>query len=733
MTALLETPVSGIQHPFNIEVKNVDEALKNKGFDWGRAADSAALGSRLGRKIFQENILDRQPKAEAETADSWKKDVFEYLPSEFAPFYAQMSVARRRERKDAILRKIGWEGLKALALDDDELAKMANRIVMRYELAHPKDDPKFQKPEHKKGRCKKTQVRRLRKIQRKAIAYVEVALGAVGGPNHAKRPLYISDYSLRLYRQQMNRTAAILEKLRLIKKNDPKTQISLSELNRKAKIADTTKRRLMVDMMLMRWRELEWHVCWITVTLPPDYVPHSTNEENRVTDWDVELGPAEAHAAIQDDHHRVLARLRERGVRPTGWWNLQPQQSGTPHRHYVLACETIEDARAVCDGFRESFSTRVGEGEDRGCAAYVIGDDDPDYAPRKGKDGKEETAESIAKYAARYSTRMEVVDGAEADLEDLDRPSPEFERYSGWKWLRRPRTHAWLGLDSPRAPGELWDTLWANAMRSDYDPADARMAIAMREMRDVQKYVTLTVEARQAIAELPAEEEVELDDDGKPRQSQKEHFEMLMNVSNTDAAYSAWHAAVALGLWSDADLDQDERDWLRDAVKEWNMQHGEVDQDPLPPMPLREVKTSIYDEEYKVTTGVVGAVKRFDIEPTASAGTWLVLAQMQGITIKNAKNKRIGIRQIKRALRDAGIRVTRRPDGWISGYDLSGEILMRTVDEWEIVDEETAKARVEEFEKDNSFNRLADNPTDPSYRPVGPHSGKKTPEDDPPD
>lgn len=724
MTPRLETPVFSTQTLSPSETKFVDEAPKLQGFSWGDAASSAALGSRAAREIFQRNILRRQPKAEAKTAVRPKKQIYEYLPLELIPFLSQMSVGRRREREDAILRKIGWEGLDVLDLDEDELARKANRKTIQYELAHPADNPDFQTPQHKRRRCEKWQLRRLRKVQRESLVYVVAAVGAAGGPVRDGRPLYISDYSLRLYRQQQLRTAKILERLRLIKKLDPKVQIPLSELNLRAQIADATKRSLLLDMMLMRWKELGWAVCWITTTLPPEYVPHSTNEANRVTGWNVDLGPKEAHAAIQVDHHRVMSLLRERGVRPSGWWNLQPQQSGTPHRHYVIAVSTIEDARLVCDTFRERFSSRPKEGQDdRGCAAFVIGDEDERYSAKNGK-GEAETAESVARYAARYATRMEkIVEGDEVNMEDLDRLSTEFERFKGWKYERGCQTHAWLGLDSRRAPGELWDTLWTNAQRSDYDPADARMAIAMREMRDVQTYVKLAVEARKASEDAESEED-------------KASFAETVRIANEDASFSAWHAAVALGLWPDTDLDADELDWLRDAVKEWNKENGETDMDPLPPMPLREIKISTFDEEYKKTMGAVGAVRRFDLEASAAVRAWLEVAEDQGVKVEPPKVGKVKIRHVVKALRNAGIGFSKRPDGRISGFDLSGEILMRVIDEWEIVDEETAKLRVEESkkaEKAKILKGLSFSPTDPRIGPDGPISGEKTPEDGPPD
>lgn len=747
MTARLGHTPARLQPPSTFPAKFVDEALQRKGsraldVPPAKLAGAGFLGHGTARKLWLETaavggfeyvpppaiISDKEAMSrdmvdlDREELRAPRSRVIDYLPMALRPFLEKMSPARRREREDAILRKCEWEGLEILDLDVDALADKAKRVAAKFAALHPATDPAYQTPEHRRGRCEKVQARRLRKAQRCALRYVGAALGAAGGPDKNARPLYVSDYSLRCYRQQERRTAAVLEGLRLIKKLDPTVQISMTEVNARAQVAAGTKRRLLVDMMLTRWKRLGWHVCWITVSLPGQYVPHATNEGHRATEWNPDFGPEEAFAALQDDHHRVLARLRERGVRPTGWWNAQPQQSGTPHRHYVLACPTIEDARAVCDGFKVSFSTRIGEGEDRGCAAYVIGDEDPKYAPHRGKDGSVETAESVAKYAARYGTRMEKIeDGQEVDLEDLDRPATEFERFRAWKSLNGCRTHAWLGLDSRRAPGELWDTLWANAQRDEYDPADARMAIAMREMRDVQRYATIAAEARKAAESL---------DDGDDKESLGE----TVRVMNEDAAFRAWHAAIALGMWPDTDLDRDELKWLRDAVDEWNEENGMTDIDPLPPMPLREVKISAFDEEYKKTTGAVGAVRRFYLEASAAVGAWLEVAENEGIEVQAPTVGKMKIRHVVKALRDAGIGFSKRPSGRVAGFDLSGEILLRTVDEWEIVDEETAKMRIEEFEKAEKLavlERLSFSPTDPSHRPVRPHLGEKVPVDGP--
>jgi Bacteriophage replication gene A protein (GPA) len=666
----LEPPVSSTQYPSNLRTKNVDGNPKTLAFSWSEVAPKAALGGPLARQFFIDGLLeraansaDRPIRIPTITAEKWaelqaayvdpedekpsvgpklfappkldhiRKDrtqVIRFLPPELEPFLEKMKPARRQERELAILKKVGWEGLELAGMCAEAVAEKAKKAAAAYAEKFPTHDesgsPINQEPAHRKGRCEKTHRRKLRKLQRSALLYVEAALGAVGGPDVPGRPLYVSDYSVLLHRQQMERTGEILDGLRLIKTADPTVQIPLSELNEAAKIADVTKRRLLIDANLMRWAELGWHVCWITVTLPGRYVPHATNEERRAEDWDTNLGPAEAAEALQEMHHRTMALIRDKGVHPCGWWNSQPQQSGTPHRHIVLACQSLEDARGVCDLFWSRFSSTAVEQrqearrrEDHGCSAYVIGDTDARYAPPKGKNGEKETAASIARYAARYSTRYE------SKTDDVDKAAAsggsDQERFTAWKNMRRVRGHTWLGLDSGRAPMELWDTLWSNAQRSEYDPSDARMAIAMRLMREVKTYSEIATEARRSFEGLEFGDE-------------RDALSLTAQTAADDAAYAAWHAAVALGMWPDADLDSMEIEWLRDAVAEWNESNDVEAADPLPPLPLREVRDTIYGEKRKVTIGAFSA--------------------------------------------------------------MTGEILLRTVDEWQIVDKSTAQRLVEE-------------------------------------
>lgn len=540
-------------------------------------------------------------------SDDYKKrrnhtHIDKHLPPEWLPFLEKMSPAKRRQREIAILERVGWAGLELLGLRASDISQKANDMAHDHWKKFPDKDENGnlinQETAHMKGRCKKHHRRKLKKQQRKALLYVEAALSAVGGAKSDMRPLYVSDYTLALHREYEEETALKLEELRLINVDDPSVQIPMSEVNKRAKIANVTKRRLLIDMMLKRWETLKWHVCWITVTLPGAYVPHSTNEACRATQWNTDFGPLEGMQAMQDDHHRVLAILRDKGVRPTGWWNAQPQQSGTIHRHYVLACKTQEHARVVCDEFRKKFSSRLkgdDAGQDRGCAAFVIGDADKRYAPPRGKNGEKETAASIAKYAARYSTRLET----EADQQKLETVDPDtgeileitkptdIMRFSAWKWMRRLRTHNFLGLDSGRAPLEMWDVFWKKSGQN-IEPKDGRAATAMRLMQQSRDAAHDAANFRQLL------------DDPKFADDREMLLEEIKTF-NDDAAQAAWHAAIAIGLWNESDLYEAETEWLADELLE---HHNMQPRESLPPLPIRDTVETSYNEETRKNVGV---------------------------------------------------------------------------------------------------------------------------------
>nr|WP_278434367.1 replication endonuclease [Brucella anthropi] len=766
------------------------------------------------KRWLKTRILDRaNRKADLEELDAEEnsRTLLEYLPEVWKPFLEDMKEPRRSEREDAIWKKIGRDVLHILQHDASELADYADMKARAYARKFPTRDEAGetinQEEKHQKGRCEKWHLRRLKKQQMRALLYIEAAIGAVGGPMQALRPLYVSDYVLERYLDHVARTEEILKDLKLLKKLDPTVQIPMTEVNRKAKRAAAAKRRLLMDMTLSRWEALEWHVCWITITLPGEFVPHSTNERVRKSRWNSEHGPAEAMDAIQLDMKRTMALLRDRGVRPTGWWNVQPQQSGAPHRHIILACEELEDARAVCDAFRDRFSTRLvanegeNDGQDHGCAAYVIGDDDPRYKTKISKNGSAESATSAAKYAARYATRNE----NEGDLELCDKePETEeeaekiksikdFRRFLAWKWGRRARTHTWIGLDAGRGPLEIWDALWANAQRSDYEPDDARMAIAMSHMRSAHLISQDIVALREKLEVLKNEDDTatkaeNLTDffDAETREKRQEDIKALteeISEFSDTAAYEAWHAAIAAGIWSDCDLDKQELHWLHDAVREWEFEknpdlRAEIvkneavyySADALPPMPLRDTAETQYGGKRSETIGAVAPVALFSLSEGANCYEFLDVAYYFGVDVERRKRKATrkailksicdaGVKvdwklkklkkeelqaiadqhevevqtgllkpktgKIRNALKEAGIYFLKRPNGTLAGYNLSGEILLRTEDEWEIVDSATAQERIAEFEKNSGINNksvgLSDIPTDPSYRPDGLH------------
>ncbi|WP_226622363.1 replication endonuclease [Brucella anthropi] len=806
MIAALRTPVFSEQNEFTPRTKNVDDARQGKSFLAQRLAAAPLLGRGFFRKEFESEFesggsvggivdnayeewekrrdaewgcvdpderlhsdlaeLDEEeannpsrkvlPRHTAEfVAPSDKilastarthKDVGSFLPPEWRKFLEKLSDVRRVERENLIIELVGWDGLEVLGLRPEKLREMAANEAAAYALEWPCKDKDGnlinQHPDQRRRRDERWHLRKIAKLQRKTILRVEGALKAVGGRNAWARPTYVSDYLVGLYREHVDLTEEILQGLRLVKVDDPTVQISMIELNEKAKRQATAKRSLMIDMMLARWKALGWQVCWITVTLPGEFVCHATNEEIRTSEHDPrKFGPWDALDKIQDDMKIVLQILRNKKIRPSGMWCGQPQQSGSPHRHILLAVPTLEEARSVCDEFRKKFSTRLeadGKGQDRGCDARVIGDTDKRYSPKPSSDGSAETATSAARYAARYSTRQEQkVDRRRVekfeqwkkeigDKKLFGEERKEFkreekavkemldsERYRAWKWIRRTRTHTWIGLDSSRAPNEIWDVLWKCAHRGDREPEDARMAIAMRHMIKVRELSKLAEATRADIARLDEDDET------------LAGLNMVLREHSDAAAMEAWHAAIAIGMWPDSDMDPIELQWLREAVAEWEMMGVDVDEvmesatiinrlavDPLPPMPLRKSAENAYGEEISQTIGAVGAVARFVFkndmpqeaeirEAVASLGLSNALKFAVDKLVEKRKGRELTVWRFRKVFfelaQTAGFGFSKRPSGRFVIFDTSGEQMIKTPDAWKIVDEETAAKMVEEY------------------------------------
>ena len=608
------------------------------------------------RKAAEARVVERQI-AELVDEESSPRHVADHLPEALAAFLRAMPAARRREREQAIIDKIGWEGLTLIDLEPHALITAANRRANQYADLHPKDDERFQTPEHRRLRDPKTWRRKLTKQARKARAYVEGAVGAVGGPARPGRPLYVSDYSVRCYRADLRQSREHMERLRIVNMDDPTVQIPLIDAHHRKLEKEAAKRRLLLDVHLARAEAVGARTVWTTLTLPGRFHPHTSNEASRAEEWNPEIGPDEAMREMQKLFHQTMCLLRDRGSRPWGFWDAQAQQDGTPHRHLpafvhdrgmtdaeaaALAdpdtpddvaegiraasdARVLAEARAVADAFWHRFSStpaahRQDEARraDHGCRAYVIGDTHPHYAPPKGRDGNEETCASIVKYTARYATRLaagttdihEVAGGKVlASGTAQDTPASDLERHAAWATSRRARLHNWIGVASNRAPARLWDAIWKAAERGEI-PDDRRMELAVSNMIDAQGHMAEIVNVRAELRRL--REEIAAERGHGTKQDEVRESEQQAAIAgleeharemSAEAARSAYHACLAMGIWPDRDLHASERLWLREQL--------DLDADqtlPLPPVPIREDRDNGYDETVRETVGIAAPV-----------------------------------------------------------------------------------------------------------------------------
>lgn len=648
---------------------------------------SAAGLSKSARQAADTQEVARQ-LAELDEEATSPRHVADYLPEALAAFLRAMPSTQRRQREQAIIDKIGWDGLNLIDLDPRALATSAEKRARQYADRHPKDDERFQTPEHRRLREPKTWRRKLTKQARKARAYVEGAVGAVGGPDRPGRPLYVSDYSMQCHRADLRESREHMERLRIVKLDDPTVQIPLLEAHQRKLVKEAAKRRLLLDVHIARAEAIGARTVWTTLTLPSPFHPHATNENNRAQAWNPDLGPDEAMQEMQKLFHRTMCLIREKGARPWGFWDAQAQQDGTPHRHLpafvhdrgmtdeeaaaladpdtpeaeaarIRAASderVLKEARAVADEFWRRFSStpvrkRQDESRrtDHGCRAYVIGDTDPRYAPPKGRNGADETCASIVKYTARYSTRL--ADGG-TDLHEVaggegspanDAPATDLERHAAWATSRRARLHNWVGVASNRAPSRLWDAIWKAAERGEL-PTDARMELAVRHMIDVQGHLTDVGRVRTELREAREEQA------GDER---KDHIQRLAEEAkalSAAAAWSAYHACLAMGIWPDRDLHATERLWLREQLGV-----AASERLPLPPVPIRQDRQNAFDETVRETIGIAAPVivtsgtaederpKRKELEPG-----WMVMDTEWGgwalVTASDDKLKRIVLR-----------------------------------------------------------------------------------------
>lgn len=628
--------------------------------------------------------------AAAETVERRISSVTTQIPKALAAFLDDMDPVMRRKRETAILEKIGWEDLPLSIASADEIAALAAARAARYAKEHPASDPSFQTAEHRRGRDESIQRRRLRKKAKKIRAYIGQAVRGLGGSDPETRKNYVTDYSVLCHRDDVRQSHENMERLRILKVAEPTVQIPMLDAHKRKMEREAAKKRVLIDVILKRAETIGAKAVWITITLPGRFHSNPTNAGHEVEPWDPMLGPDEQMKEMQHRHHQTMNLLRELGCRPWGFWAAQAQQDGTVHRHLELFVHdremTEQEALALLDpDVPEAAKTRIREASEervlkearmiatkfrerfpgvRGCRAEVVGDTHPDFKPRKDKKGGEETAASIAKYTARYATRLamgsgdsyEVAGGGGKD-DGQERPITDLERHAVWASERDARLLNFVGLDSQRSPSRAWDCIWKAVERGEI-PNDDRMSLAVQHMTAAHRLIDELVETRaqQADAEAYAKvlrcpdreirREVEklkkrletmqadpeqgkwdefthaalerkiakLCDDlartPEERQALAEQadgdIERLgeeIKALNDDVATYTYQSCLAFGFWPDRDLHASERLWLRAELR-----LGQGADLPLPPVPLRAERDNAFGETVRETVGIAAPV-----------------------------------------------------------------------------------------------------------------------------
>lgn len=636
--------------------------------------------------------------------------------------------------QDAIVDNVGWKTLDLLDLDPFKLEAEADKAAWIYAQKFPESDPRYQKGEHRRGRTKKVWRSRMAKDVRKALSYIATCLGAVGGQNNEKRPLYVADFNVNHYRADQFKSRQHMARSRIVNKNDPTIQIPMLDAYKRKKIAEAAKRRMWLDVQEYRAESIGARAIWTTLTLPGEFHPNPTNSTPNTNDWNPELGPQEAMEAIQERYRQSVNLLRWHKIRPWGFHTVQAQQDSTPHRHGIFFVHDTDDeildqdasdakvlkmARGVVREFRQRFPG------DHGCDARIIGDEDEEFKPETGKNGKEETVGSIIKYAARYATRNIAdsdgfcetvgdengVDGGWKTQEEM--PASDLERHAAWATERRARLCNMVGQDSRRSPAKIWAAVWKAVDRGEL-PNDPRMSAAVELMAQarclIDELVVLQTEYRshQVAEKAKAEAKSKAKKEIKPQSNVTDKYremlntalqmiksdndeendkepeideyaaEMLVNLKRLqrDVSGLAYHASIMMGLWQDFDLHRNERAWMRDYFD--LLPHQSL---PLAPVPLRSVRENLYGEEVKEIIGIAAAC----------------LVSQGGKDTD--KPEELGVGEMLLTAPDGTWMVVKASD------DTTQQIILR-VDEWEILDKDEADRRANEI-KSNRLNEAS--------------------------
>lgn len=736
--------------------------------DEGAAAESKLFADMVfsfyRRRGEYADLHAEEDAAAAETVERRVSSVAEQLPKALAVYLDEMDPVMRRKREAAILAKIGWEDLPLCGASAEEVAAIAQARAAQYAKKHPASDPEFQTAEHRRGRDESIQRRRLRKRARKVRGYIGQAVRGAGGADPETRKNYVTDYSVFCHRDDVRQSHENMERLRILKPAEPKVQIPMLDAHKRKMEREAAKKRLLIDVLLKRAETIGARAVWTTITLPGRFHSNPTNAGHEVEPWDPMLGPDEQMKEMQRRYHQTMNLLRELECRPWGFWAAQAQQDGTVHRHlenFVHDREMPEwEALALLDPeVSESVKTRIREASEervlqearmiatkfrerfpgvRGCRAEVVGDTHPDFKPRKDKKGDEETAASIAKYTARYATRLSMGSGdsyevaGEGGEDDAERPITDLERHAVWASERDARLLNFVGLDSQRSPSRAWDCIWKAVERGEI-PDDDRMSLAVQHMTAAQRLIDELIEIRaqqadaEAYAKLLRRPDREIrreikklekqlaesvassekneefrqkalrqkiarlcDDLARSPEERQERAEQAdgdverldedVKALNDDIATYAYQACLAFGFWPDRDLHVSERLWLRAELR-----LGQQAEIPMPPVPLRAERDNAFGERVKETVGIAAPV-------VLVAGT----AEDRG--------------DAAAAMCEGAMMFTAEDGSWkvvAASPDTTKQILLK-VEEWIIVDVKKAAEMVAEAERNAAAEAAAD-------------------------
>ncbi len=184
--------------------------------------------------------------------------------------------------------------------------------------------------------------RLVRKAQKQALDNVARDYGLVS----KQKGVYVSDWGLKLHREQLTRNQSLLEEM--IAVNDQCQEYTLAELS-ELTVSNPYIRRSELIVRAAGFetiaRQLEHDGVFLTLTTPSKYHPVKVSgEQNSKYNG---ATPYEAQQYLNNLWSRVRAQLNRDGIRTYGFRIAEPHHDGTPHWHLLLFVEPAQKNRLV--------------------------------------------------------------------------------------------------------------------------------------------------------------------------------------------------------------------------------------------------------------------------------------------------------------------------------------------------------------------------------------------------